>query len=187
MLRRLLVGLIFGLVVGGAIGAGLFAGLGVQTFSSQGGIWLAYPAAVLAGALTGLVAGKPIWAPGAKIEAGLKAFFGALLAAGIMFALRQWGAPLKLDWPAIGAHGITLVSDLPVLALPLVAAVLGGFFGLDNTGEEGSSASAERGAAAAQKGRSRVAAQPSEKARIAAEREVDGDAEADAASKRARR
>jgi hypothetical protein len=186
MFRRLLVGLILGLVVGGAVGAGLFAGLGVQTFSSDGGVWLAYPAAVVAGVLTGLVAGKPVWAAGAKIEAGLKAFFGALLAAGMMFALRQWGTPLEVpNWPAIGAHGLTPVSDLPVIALPLVAALLGAFFGLDNTGDEGSAA--DRGTPPAN-ARSRVAAQAGGgKARVAAERELDGEGEVDAASKRARR
>src|ERR1700734_3192289 len=91
MLRRLLIGLVLGLIVGGLAAAALVAGLHMPLFAlGAGGIGLAYLAAAVTGVLTGLVAGKPIWASGAKIEAGLKAFFGALLATGLMFALRQW-------------------------------------------------------------------------------------------------
>src|SRR5579883_514408 len=135
MLRRLLIGLVLGLLVGGAVAAGLVLGLGVATFSSAGGAVLAYLAATLTGVLTGLVAGKPIWASGAKIEAGLKAFFGALIGAGVMFALRQWAGDWPLDLPAIGAHSRTAIGDLPAISLPLVAVVLGAFFELDNTGD----------------------------------------------------
>ena len=118
---------------GGCVGGGAALAL----FGAGGGAALAYLAAALTGVLTGLVAGKPIWASGAKIEAGLKAFFGALLAAGLMFAIRQWVhfvpdmAFLARGDPADLA---TTASDVPALALPLVA-VLGGFFELDNTGE----------------------------------------------------
>src|SRR5215469_16609426 len=103
MLGRLLIGLVLGLLVGGLVAAGLVAGLGILTFSGAGGAVLAYVAAALTGVLTGLVAGKPIWSSGAKIEAGLKAVFGALIGAGTMFALRQWGGSLIIpSIPAIG-------------------------------------------------------------------------------------
>src|SRR5271169_3627188 len=109
MLRRLLIGLVLGLVVGGLAAAGLVAGLHMTMFDAgTGGIVLAYIAAALTGVLTGLVAGKPIWASGAKIEAGLKAFFGALLGAGLMFALRHWGGalpPLNLGFVG-GGQGL---------------------------------------------------------------------------------
>jgi hypothetical protein len=134
MVRRLLLGLVLGLVVGGLVAAGLVAGLGVATFSSAGGAILAYATAAVSGVLTGLVAGKPIWSSGAKVEAGLKALFGALAGAGLMFALRRWAGALPLDLPAIGAMGQTAVGDLPAVSLPLLAGVLGGFFELDNTG-----------------------------------------------------
>jgi hypothetical protein len=135
MLRRLLIGLILGVIVGGLAAAALVAGLHMPLFAADtGGVVLAYLAAAVTGVLTGLVAGKPIWASGAKIEAGLKAFFGALLAAGLMFAIRQWG---KIDAPDIAflmpnadpdlVHK-ALIGDVPALALPAVAAVLGGFF-----------------------------------------------------------
>src|ERR1700733_2205698 len=124
MLRRLLIGLVLGLIVGGLAAAALVAGLHMPLFAlDTGGIVLAYLAAAVTGVLTGLVAGKPIWASGAKIEAGLKAFFGALLATGLLFALRRWvhfqpdmsflapGAPLdQVKDAALG--------EAPALSLP---------------------------------------------------------------------
>jgi hypothetical protein len=134
MVRRTVLGLVLGLLVGGLVAAGIVAGLQVLTFSGSGGTVLAYAAAALTGVLTGLVAGKPIWSSGAKVEAGLKAIFGALMGAGAMFALRQWaGAWVVPSFPAIGANGVTPVGELPAVSLPLLAAVLGGFFGADNT------------------------------------------------------
>jgi hypothetical protein len=140
MLRRLLIGLVLGLLVGGAVAAGLIAGLGVRTFTDTSGAVFAYLAAAISGVLTGLVAGKPIWASGAKVEAGLKAFFGALLGAAAMFATRRWGGSLGIQnlpaIPVIGMNGSTAVGDLPALSLPLVAALLGALFELDNTGDD---------------------------------------------------
>src|ERR1700752_3726591 len=106
MLRRLLVGLVLGFIVGGLVAAGMVAGLHIVDFAFiTGGAALAYLAAAVTGVLTGLVAGKPIWASGAKVEAGLKAFFGALIGVGLMFALRQWAGNVRLDLSAIGAGG----------------------------------------------------------------------------------
>lgn len=133
-MRRLIIGLVLGLIVGGVMAAALVR-LGQPLFEGTGGDVLAYLMAAAAGVLTGLVAGKPIWASGAKIEAGLKAVFGALMGAGGMFALRQW---VKVDVPAIGFLGIDApaqIGALPAASLPLIAAVLGGLFGLDNTDE----------------------------------------------------
>src|SRR5262245_32163770 len=110
MLRRLLIGLVLGLVLGGLVAFGVIRGLGILAFES--GV-LAYLFAVLTGALTGLVAGKPIWASGAKIEAGLKAFFGVLLGAGAMVVLRNWVNP-SVDLSAIGAsQGPAALGHLP--------------------------------------------------------------------------
>ncbi len=86
MLRRLLVGVLKGLLIGGVVGVLLVEVLGLLAF----GAWLAYPFAILVGVLTGFIAGRPIWARGARIEAYLKAAAGALLASGLLFALRQW-------------------------------------------------------------------------------------------------
>ncbi len=136
MVRRLFVGLILGLLVGAAVAAALVAGLKVPDFQGvgAGGAVLGYLAAAVTGVLTGLVAGKPIWASGAKIEAGLKALFGALLGAGLMFAMRQWAGALEPDLSFIGA-GHAPIGELPAASLPLLAAVLGAFFELDNTGD----------------------------------------------------
>jgi hypothetical protein len=156
MLRRLLIGLVLGLVVGGLVAASLIAGLRIPTFSGAGGAVLAYVSAALTGVLTGLLAGKPIWSSGAKVEAGLKALFGALLGAGAMFALRQWaGSWVVPSLPAIGANGTLAVGDLPAVSLPLLAAVLGGFFEVDNTGDRESAGAGKQGVAA--KARKRVA------------------------------
>jgi len=137
MIRRLLIGLVLGFLVGGAMAAALVSGLKTMTFLGSGGAVLAYLTASVTGVVTGLVAGKPIWAADAKIEAGLKALFGALLAAGAMFALRQWAGGVTLDLSAIGAGGPAPLAELPAASLPLIAAVLGGFFELDNTGDGG--------------------------------------------------
>jgi hypothetical protein len=133
MIKRLAIGLVLGLVLGAIIGVALVQGLGMS-FAGTGGAVLAYLAAAGTGVLTGLVAGKPIWSADGKIEAGLKAFFGALLALGGMFAIRQW-LTVDLDLTALKAgHGP--IGELPVASLPIIAGVLGTFFELDNTGKK---------------------------------------------------
>ncbi len=132
MLRRLIFGLMLGLVLGGAVAAGFVRLMGTS-FAAHGGGAMALLSAALTGAVTGLVAGKPIWAPGARVEASIKAFFGALMAVGAMFALRRWG----LDVPAPEVLGGTApVGELPAVSLPVIAATLGGLFGLDNSPDE---------------------------------------------------
>jgi hypothetical protein len=181
MLRRLLVGLVLGFVVGGALAAALVAGLKTTTFVGTGGAALAYLVAALTGVVTGLVAGKPIWASGAKTEAGLKAFFGALLGAGAMFALRQWAGGWSLDLNSIGAGGPAPVAELPAASLPLIAALLGGFFELDNTGDSKEEGKPGKRVAAAAGGGS--------KARVSASADqgTEEGEEDDSASRRAKR
>lgn len=128
MLKRALIGLLKGVLVGGALGAGLVYGLGVPVFAA----WLAYVAAVVTGAVTGLVAGKPIWQKDARIEAGLKAVAGAVVAALAMFGVRQW-LGISID---LGELGKGALGDLPLTSLPLVATALALFFEIDNTGDD---------------------------------------------------
>src|SRR5271165_4338682 len=90
--KKFLVGLLKGLLVGGATSYGLFV-----VFPSVMAGFLGYLFAALVGVLTGLIAGKPIWSKGASIEASLKAVFGAILGAGILFGLRY----IPFDIPAI--------------------------------------------------------------------------------------
>lgn len=135
MVRRLVVGLVLGLIIGGLAAAGLVLGLKWTTFTGAGGTVLAYASAACTGVATGLVAGKPIWASEARIEAGLKAVFGALISAGLMYALRRWAGAWTMDLSAISAGGPAAVGQLPAITLPLIGAVLGALFELDNTGD----------------------------------------------------
>jgi hypothetical protein len=164
MIGRLLVGLVKGLLVGGLVGFGL-AKLG---FVAPGAI-IAYLAAALAGALVGLIAGKPIWAKEAKIEAGMKAVVGALLGAGLMFVARKWlGFPLPISLGALSEANASLgetnvvgtIGGLAVTSLAFVAAVLGGFYDVDNTPDAEGEDKAKSGARVAEgeKGKSRIAA-----------------------------
>jgi hypothetical protein len=185
MLKRLVVGLVLGILVGALAAALLIKGLGIATFATGVGVAVAYASAAVVGLLTGLVAGKPIWSKGGQIEAGLKAFFGALLAAGGMFALRKWAA-FPLDLTAFDA-GAGSLGDLPIAALPIVGGVLGAFFELDNTGgdeaKEGADAKTAKdaktdkgapNAADAKRGGKRVAS-PSASARVAQADAIDDD------------
>jgi hypothetical protein len=134
MIGRLLKGILLGVLFGGIAAAVLIKGLAITSFAASGGALLAFASALVLGAVLGLVAGKPIWADGAKIEALLKTFFGALLAAGGMFALRKF-ANVEVDLTKLGL-GAGPVADLPALTLPAIAVVLSAFFEVDNTGGE---------------------------------------------------
>ncbi len=167
MLKRLIVGLILGTVIGAVVAAVLVQGLGMALFGNAA---FAYLAAAATGVITGLVAGKPIWSADGKIEAGLKAFFGVLLALGGMFALRTW-ANVHLDLSMLKA-GEGALGSLPAASLPIIAAVLAGFYEIDNSpspeGEkkDDSSGSSKKGSG-------------NKKVRVADEDEADEDEEAD--------
>jgi hypothetical protein len=156
MAKRALIGLIKGLLIGGMVALVLVQGLGIAVF----GALLAYPLAVLTGVIAGLVAGKPIWARDGRIEATLKAVVGAVVAGGVMFAIRKWLNP-SLDLGSFGAGGI---GELPIVSLPLIATALSVLFELDNTGSE----------PAEEKPKQRVAAEPQLE-----EAELDSEIEAD--------
>jgi hypothetical protein len=128
MLKRLILGLILGTVIGAVLAAVLVQGLGMLAFPNA---FVAYLAAGATGIITGLVAGKPIWSADGKIEAGLKAFFGVLLAVGGMFALRSW-ANVHLDLSMLKA-GAGYLGSLPAASLPIIAAVLAAFYEVDNS------------------------------------------------------
>jgi len=129
MLKRLALGLVLGLIMGALVAAAVIKGLGVVTFGS----FYAYVFAAVTGVLTGLVTGKPIWAKGAQIEAGLKAFFGALLGAGVMAAIRAW-VHVDVDLSALAPNMSGSLGDMPA-ALPVIGALLGAAYEADNTPE----------------------------------------------------
>lgn len=153
MVKRLLVGLITGFAIGAIVAVALVQGLGMSVM----GAVPAYLLAAATGALTGLVAGKPIWSKGGQIEAGLKTFFGALLAVGAMFVLRMW-VHINLDLNFIHAGGPDEIGNLPAVAFPAIAALLGAFFEADNTGDKDDAKSdGTKSRIATDAGKSRVA------------------------------
>ncbi len=169
MLKRLFLGLVLGALVGALVAAVLVRGLGIAVISAQSeganNVVLMYLAASVAGVVTGLVAGKPIWSADGKIEAGLKAFFGALLGIGGMFALRTW-AHVHVDLSMLNA-GEGLIGELPAASLPILAAALASVYELDNSPGEKGEKTKQAGSPKAGAGK---------KVRVAEERE-DGDDE----------
>ena len=138
MIGRLLVGILKGLVLGALVGFGL---LKISAGLAFPGAVVAYLAAAATGVLIVLIAGKPIWAKDAKIEAGMKAGFGALLGLGLMFAARRW---LTMEVPAglldvtrtlAPPAGENTLGNFGMTSLAAIAAVLGGFYDADNTPE----------------------------------------------------
>jgi hypothetical protein len=174
MLKRLILGLLIGLIMGSLVAALLVKGMGLVAF----GGFLAYLFAAVTGVVVGLVAGKPIWAKGGQIEAGLKALVGAIVGAGAMFAIRQW-LHLDVDLSQFAA-GHDEIGNLPAVSLPLIAAVLGGFYEIDNTPEP---------EADAKKSSAKDAGKPAAKGkvRVASADEVEAEEEAEAPPKRAKR
>ncbi|MDI1477106.1 hypothetical protein [Polyangium sp. y55x31] len=180
MLGRLIIGIIKGLVVGGLIGFGLLK-LGFAVLPA----WLAYIAAAITGVVIGLIAGKPIWAKDAKIEAGMKAVVGALLGAGLMFAARKW-LTMFLPTDLLSQIGVMTKSEairfgyFPITSLATIAALLGGFYDADNTPEPEGEAKEEAKAPPAKAGPQKRIAQP-------AEDELDEDFDTSADEKKAKK
>lgn len=131
MVKRLVVGLLLGAVIGAIGAAVLVQGLGVTTFEGKG--LFAYLAAAVIGIVTGLVAGKPIWSADGKIEAGVKAFVGMVVALGAMFVLQKW-VHVPVDLTALRA-GKGALGLLPAASLPIIGSLLAAIFEIDNTGE----------------------------------------------------
>ena len=177
MFNRLLVGLVKGTVLGGLVAALLVAGLGITSFAGL----LGYLAAVGTGAFIGLVAGKPIWRPGAKVEAGLKSMVGGGVAAVVLLLLRKWlGVDVDLSAYGLG-HGS--IGDLPVVALPAIGAGIAAFFEIDNTDAMATDVQdGKKARIASEKQRVQADGAASAEAEAEAETESDG-----ASAKKARR
>ena len=158
MLRRLILGLVLGLIVGGGSAAGLVR-LGRAGVSGRpGGDLLAYLSAAVAGVLTGLVAGQAHLGVGREDRGRAEGRSSARswAAAGCS---RSASGRRGFEVPTLtflGAGGPRPVGDLPAASLPLIAAVLGGLFGLDNTDDaddDESAAQAQRKRVSADAGR----------------------------------
>jgi hypothetical protein len=168
---RLVLGLLKGVLIGGLVGFAL-AKLGLV---APGAIF-AYLGIAITGVLVGLVAGKPIWAEGARIEAGMKAFAGAVLGLGLLWAVRRWlTMPLPFSLGELSQPNAALgetaangtLGGLAISSYAIVAAALGAFFEVDNTpdaeGKGGGSTKSAKGkpAAAASQAKKRVASSSS--------------------------
>lgn len=186
MLGRLIIGIVKGLIVGGLVGFGL-AKLGL----AAPGAVIAYLAAALTGVLVGLIAGKPIWAKDAKIEAGMKAFVGALLGVGLMFVARKWLTfPIPVPLGELGGANLSLGEDpatttgtfggLALTSLAAIAALLGGFYEADNDPSDEDTTGAAPRLSAGAGGAKRIAAS-------AKADDVDDDLEAEPEKKRAKK
>jgi hypothetical protein len=149
MLKRLLLGIVLGVILGGLLGYGLFQVLP----GAMAGV-LGYVFAAATGVVVGLVAGKPIWAKGAAIEAGLKAFVGALLSMGLLFGIRFVGVTI----PEVAGIPAAELGKHAVASLTTIATLLAIFYELDNTGGDETDAPKKRVARAATDGdKTRVA------------------------------
>jgi chromate transport protein ChrA len=165
MLGRLLIGIVKGVILGGLLGFGV-AKLGFPAPPAL----IAYLAAAVAGVLVGLIAGKPIWAKDAKMEAGMKAVIGALLASGLMYAARRFltmPVPIALGPLGATAESANTVGALALTSVATVAGLLGGFYEADNTPGETADGAKEK------------AKEPSSKKRIAPSVDEEDDEEAE--------
>jgi hypothetical protein len=117
MLKRLALGVLEGAA------PGLLVALVAEQVGQGWGGAVAYLAAAAVGVATGLVAGKPFWAPGAKVESLLKAVSGAFLALVVMYGVRKWLGGVVLELSAIGA-GAGALGDLPRVVLPVTGVAI---------------------------------------------------------------
>jgi hypothetical protein len=156
MLGRLLIGMVKGLIVGSLLGYGL-----VKLGMAMPIAIVAYLAAAVTGVVIGLVAGKPIWAKDAKIEAGMKAAVGALLGVGLMAAARNWLlVPIPFSLGPLAPEGAT-VGGFAMTSLAAIAGLLGGFYDADNDAPDEAATPPSAGESASKKG-SRIAAAASQ-------------------------
>lgn len=138
MLKRLLIGILKGFVVGGAVGSALYFGMGQGSIES-GYAYLLYGAV---GAITGVVAGKPLWKPGAWIEALLRGVFGIAVGCGLYALassfLHVGAIPLPAAlFPALPnpAENARFLFQQPLAMAPLMATLYASLIELDNDGK----------------------------------------------------
>lgn len=123
---RLIWSVVLAALIGGGVAAIAIKLLGIVSL----GALSAYPLAILVGIVIALMAGKPVWAHGAKLESALKAVFGAVGSIALMYGLRRWlGFELDLSSYGLGQGAAGLLS---IVAFPAVALVLSLLFEVDN-------------------------------------------------------
>ena len=137
MLKRLLIGILKGVTVGSAVAAALYFGLHQGSLEGL----LAYVLYGAVGALTGVVAGKPLWKQGAWIEALLRGVFGIAVGCGL-YALASSFLPVAAIplpaglFPRLGdAEVPRLLFQQPLAMAPLLATLYASLIELDNDGK----------------------------------------------------
>jgi hypothetical protein len=125
--KRLLLGLLKGIVIGGAFGALLHFGLGQHQLAGWAN-WLLYP---LVGAVSGALAGRAPWKPGAWIAGILKGVFGLAVGAGL-FALGHKFLP---DLALVDGVKVNL-AEQPLFFAPMLATIYATLVELDDGGDQ---------------------------------------------------
>lgn len=139
MLKRLLIGVLKGIFVGGAVGAALYFAL------SQGSVDGAYAYMLygVVGALTGVVAGKPLWKQGAWVEALLRGVFGIAVGCGLYALASSFlGGVGAIPLPGALFPPIDKPAEIPrflfqqpLAMAPMMATLYASLIELDNDGK----------------------------------------------------
>jgi hypothetical protein len=136
MLKRLIIGILKGLILGGGMAVALYM---LAHIGSVSGFW-GYLLYGVLGAITGVVAGKPLWKPGAWIEALLRGVFGIAVGCGLyaLGAVVLTGS--AIDFTAllgslpVGARPEHLYQQ-PLIMAPMFATLYASLIELDNDGK----------------------------------------------------
>lgn len=132
--------LLLGVLKGGAIGALL--GWAALKLGIAGGFGAGATYAAI-GALVGLVCGKPIWRQETIWTSILKGLFGLGAGIGLYVLSRKLLGGVHVDFAAsLGAPADRALVDIPLLLGPLVGAVPGMFFEIDDSVGSGPTAKA---------------------------------------------
>ncbi|MDO9015729.1 MAG: hypothetical protein Q8S73_36105 [Deltaproteobacteria bacterium] len=137
MLKRLIIGILKGLILGGGMAVALYM---LAHIGSVSGFW-GYLLYGVLGAITGVVAGKPLWKPGAWIEALLRGVFGIAVGCGLyaLGAVVLTGS--AIDFTALlgslpaGASTPTQLYQQPLIMAPMFATLYASLIELDNDGK----------------------------------------------------
>lgn len=128
--KRLGLGLLKGLFIGGAIGALFHFVLHLPVLTAS---WMGYVLYAGVGAVSGALAGRPPWRPGAWIASILKGVFGLVIGA-ILFAVGSRFLP-GMALPLPGAASANLAMQ-PLFFAPLLAMLYATFVEIDDGGDQ---------------------------------------------------
>lgn len=137
MLKRLIIGILKGLILGGGMAVALYM---LAHIGSVSGFW-GYLLYGVLGAITGVVAGKPLWKPGAWIEALLRGVFGIAVGCGLyaLGAVVLTGQAIDFtallgSLPADSTPARQLYQQ-PLIMAPMFATLYASLIELDNDGK----------------------------------------------------